>query len=460
MLPVAVLLAIAACTDGQVEIRGENEPSAVTAVLTNVVPTTSVSSPASPPTETATARAAPTASLSSQPSPLPTSTAKFIASPTPTVEPAVTAVAPTPAPAAPPLAGIAVEKVADDFDQPVQLTHAGDGSGRLFVVGRRGTIQFLDQDSIQPRVFLDIGNLVSTGGSEQGLLGLAFHPGYMDNGRFFVNYTDTDGDTVVAEYRVSPEDSDRADPAAVEIVLTYDQPFRNHNGGMLAFGPDGYLYIGTGDGGSGGDPQGNGQDLSSLLGKMLRIDVNRGAPYSIPADNPFAGDASVQSEIWAYGLRNPWRYSFDREIGDLYIADVGQNRIEEANFQAAGSRGGENYGWNVTEGSRCFQPTADCDKSGFALPIAEYEHDEGCSITGGYVYRGESETALLGHYIFADYCSGRIWTSVRSPDGGWTTTERLRTGLSISSFGEDESGEVYFVDFAGGAVFRILAVAG
>ena len=379
-------------------------------------------------------------------------------SPQPTVEATATATA-SPVPAAPPLAGIAVEKVGDDFEEPVQLTHAGDGSGRLFVVGRRGTIQIIDDGNVQPSPFLNIGDLVSTGGSEQGLLGLAFHPGYRNNGRLFVNYTDRDGHTVVAEYRVYADDPNRADPEAVKIVLTYEQPYKNHNGGMLAFGPDGYLYVGTGDGGSGGDPLGNGQKLSTLLGKMLRIDVD-GSPYAVPSDNPFVGVAGVRPEIWAYGLRNPWRYSFDRETGDLYIADVGQNRLEEVSFQPAGSAGGENYGWNVTEGSRCFVPGEGCDKSGFALPIAEYSHEEGCSITGGYVYRGQSETALRGHYVFGDYCSGRIWTSIRSADGVWTTTERLTTGLNISSFGEDEDGEIYFLDYRSGAIFRIKAVTG
>ena len=380
--------------------------------------------------------------------------------PTPTVEAAVTAATRSPAPVAPRLAGLAVEKVGEDFEQPIQLTHAGDASGRLFVVGRRGTIQIIEGGAVQPAAFLNIGNLVSTGGSEQGLLGLAFHPDYRNNGRLFVNYTDTDGDTVVAEYRVSTDDPNRAVPNAVKIVLAYNQPYRNHNGGMLAFGADGYLYVGTGDGGSGGDPLGNGQKLSVLLGKMLRIDVDSGSPYAVPSDNPFVGVADVRPEIWAYGLRNPWRYSFDRETGDLYIADVGQNSIEEVSFQPAGSAGGENYGWNITEGSRCFASGEACDKSGFVLPIAEYSHQKGCSITGGYVYRGQSEPALRGQYVFADYCSGRIWTSVRSADGVWTTTERLTTGLSISSFGEDENGEIYFLDYGGGAIFRLKAVAG
>ena len=379
-------------------------------------------------------------------------------SPTPTVQAESGGAQQSPAPAV--LTGIAVEKVGDDFEEPVQLTHAGDGSGRLFIVGRRGTIQIIQGGAVQPAPFLNIGNLVSTGGSEQGLLGLAFHPGYRNNGRLFVNYTDTDGHTVIAEYRVSADDPNRANPDAVKVVLEYEQPYRNHNGGMLAFGADGYLYVGTGDGGSGGDPLGNGQKLTTVLGKMLRIDVDAGSPYAVPSDNPFVGVADVRPEIWAYGLRNPWRYSFDRETGDLYIADVGQNSIEEVSFQPAGSAGGENYGWNITEGSRCFSPGEACDKSGFVLPIAEYSHEEGCSITGGYVYRGQSETALRGHYVFGDYCSGRIWTSVRSADGAWTTTERLTTGLSISSFGEDENGEIYFLDYRGGAIFRIKAVTG
>ena len=330
------------------------------------------------PEPTATATLAPTATATARPAPAPSMTPTAAAESSPTA-PSQTAATPS---SDRELVGIDVELVFEGFEQPVQITNAGDGSNRLFVVSRLGTIRVIDAATTLASPFLDVGDLIRTGGSEQGLLGLAFHPAYRENGRFFVNYTNGQGNTVIAEYGASPGDPNRARPEAVRVVLTYEQPFRNHNGGMLAFGPDGYLYIGAGDGGSGGDPQGNGQRLSTLLGKMLRIDVDSGDPYSIPSDNPFVNDASARPEIWAYGLRNPWRYSFDRETGDLYIADVGQNRIEEVSFQPASSSGGENYGWNVTEGSTCFSPSTGCDDSGFVLPVAEYDHRDGCSITG------------------------------------------------------------------------------
>ncbi|MBF8285408.1 MAG: hypothetical protein HW378_4323 [Anaerolineales bacterium] len=260
------------------------------------------------------------------------------------------------------------------LDEPVDLKHAGDGSGRLFVIEQPGRIRIVENGELLPDPFLDIEPLVNSRGNEQGLLGLAFYPDYAANGLFFVNYTDVNGDTVVARYAVSADDPSRADPASAKIILQVDQPFPNHNGGDLVFGPDGYLYIGLGDGGSGGDPQGNGQNLNALLGKMLRIDVNHGDPYAIPPDNPFAGRAGARPEIWAYGLRNPWRYSFDRATGDLYIADVGQNAYEEVDFQPADSRGGENYGWNKYEGFHAYDGGA---TDGLTMPVAEYAHAVG-----------------------------------------------------------------------------------
>ena len=386
----------------------------------------------------------PAASMTSTATPEPTPTPPPRADPTPAVKPKLT--------------GIEVEVVFEGFEEPDQVTNAGDGSDRLFVVSRLGTIHVIDAGTSAEEPFLDISHLITAEQPEQGLLGLAFHPAYRENGRFFVNYTNRKGNTVIAEYGASLGDPNRAGEQAVRVVLAYEQPYGNHNGGMLVFGPDGYLYIGVGDGGSGGDPQGNGQSLSALLGKMLGIDVDTGDRYSIPADNPFVRIASARPEIWAYGLRNPWRYSFDRETGDLYIADVGQNRIEEVSFQPASSSGGENYGWNVTEGSSCFSPSTGCERSGLVLPFAEYDHRDGCSVTGGYVYRGKSEPALTGSYLFADFCSGRIWTSIRSEAGVWITTERLNTALSISSFGEDESGEIYFTEFAKGEIYRVRAI--
>jgi glucose/arabinose dehydrogenase len=241
------------------------------------------------------------------------------------------------------------------------------------------------------------------------------------------------------------------------VILRVDQPYANHNGGHLAFGPDGYLYIGLGDGGSGGDPRGNGQNPAALLGKMLRIDVNAALPYGIPGDNPFREREGYRPEIWALGLRNPWRYSFDRATGDLYIADVGQNAYEEVNFQPANSRGGENYGWNHMEGAHCFRASPQCDPAAFTLPVAEYGRGGGCSITGGYVYRGTSQPALRGVYFFADYCTGKFWALQREAGGAWVTTELIDTDVSVASFGEDEAGEVYVVGLGDGRVYRLVA---
>ncbi|MGH7474435.1 MAG: PQQ-dependent sugar dehydrogenase, partial [Candidatus Methylomirabilales bacterium] len=307
-----------------------------------------------------------------------------------------------------------------------------------------------------PVPFLDISRLVRSGG-EQGLLSVAFHPRYATNGLFYVNYTDRVGDTVVARYTVSAN-RDRADAASALVVLTIAQPYPNHNGGQLQFGPDGTLYIGMGDGGSAGDPHGHGQNPNSLLGKMLRIDVNV-PPYAVPKTNPFVGPGPPLDEIWALGLRNPWRFSFDRQSGDLYIADVGQNSREEVNVQPAGSRGGENYGWNIMEGAECFSPPSGCARAGLTMPVATYRTGENCSITGGYVYRGTQVRTLIGTYIFGDYCSGRIWGLRKSNRGEWTMRELLDTPLRISSFGEDEAAELYVVDH-GGVIYRLREATG
>ena len=352
--------------------------------------------------------------------------------------------------------GIGLEQIVTGLTHPVHLTHAGDRSGRLFVVEQEGVIRIVRGGKVRQAPFLDIARLVRSGG-EQGLLSVAFHPRYLANGLFFVNYTDRSGDTVVARYRVSA-DPDRADPTTASVVLTIPQPYSNHNGGQLQFGPDGYLYIGMGDGGSGGDPQGHGQNPSSLLGKMLRIDVSS-LPYAVPPSNPFAGPGPPLDEIWALGLRNPWRFSFDRQTGDLYIADVGQNTYEEVDVQPASSRGGENYGWNIMEGTACFSPRAGCRREGLTLPVATYRTGEDCSITGGYVYRGTRVPALTGTYVFGDYCSGRIWGLQKAADGRGNVRELDDTDLRISSFGEDEAGEVYLVDHRG-SIFRIREAAG
>ncbi|MEQ8954414.1 MAG: PQQ-dependent sugar dehydrogenase [Gammaproteobacteria bacterium] len=286
-------------------------------------------------------------------------------------------------------------QIASGLSAPVDIASAGDGSGRLFILEQSGRIRIHDGQNLLVTPFLDIDSRVGSGG-ERGLLGIAFHPDYSSNGQFFLNYTNNSFDTVIARFQVS-SDSNLADPNSEQILLTIQQPFSNHNGGQLVFGPDGYLYIGMGDGGSGGDPQNNAQNPQSLLGKMLRIDVDSGSPYAIPADNPFAQDDFTLDEIWALGLRNPFRFSFDRISGDLFIADVGQDAIEEVHLHRVNTASGENYGWRLMEGSQCFNPSSNCNNGALTLPAFEYSHSGGrCSITGGFRYRGKRNSALAG----------------------------------------------------------------
>lgn len=340
------------------------------------------------------------------------------------------------------------------FELPVYLANAGDGSGKIFVVEKAGRIMVIKDGKTLEEPFLDIVHKVRSKESERGLLSVAFHPRYEENGRFFVNYTDLKGDTIVSEFKIS-SDPDRGDGNSERVLLRIRQPASNHNGGQLQFGPDGYLYIGMGDGGFFGDPSGNGQDLGTLLAKMLRIDVDAGKPYGIPADNPFKGVSGARPEIWAYGLRNPWRFSFDPETGDMYIADVGEGKWEEVDFQPGGGRRGENYGWNLLEGSHKFKLPDGYDTSGLTFPVVEYSHDEGCSVTGGYVYRGIKSPGLNGTYFFSDYCTGRLWGLRKKSDDSWEWAEFLETGLSVSSFGEDEAGEMYIIDFGKGDIYRL-----
>ena len=340
------------------------------------------------------------------------------------------------------------------LDLPVYLTHAGDGTGRTFIVEKNGRIRIVQDNTLLQTPFLDITDRVGSWANEQGLLGLAFAPDYATSGALFVNYTDKSGDTVIARFAVS-EDPNLADPSSESRILQIDQPAPNHNGGMLAFGPDGMLYIGTGDGGGSNDTFGNGQNPYSLLGKMLRINVSDpSVPYTIPADNPWVttdwNGEDVRDEIWAIGLRNPWRFSHDRATGDLWIADVGQNKYEEVNMTQAGDRGGLNYGWPMMEGQHCFS-TEECSANGLVMPIAEYDHSGHCSITGGYAYRGSANPKLRGVYLYGDYCSGTIWAAVPNEDGTWNAIEVLRSGATISSFGEDEEGELYLLDYEGTA---------
>lgn len=328
------------------------------------------------------------------------------------------------------------------LQRPVDLQP--DGSGRMFVIEKVGRFRIIENNQLIETPFLDISDRVGSRGNEQGLLGLALHPQYQENGRFFVNYTNLDGNTVIARFQVS-DDPNVADPASEVQLLGIDQPFANHNGGGLVFGPDGYLYAGMGDGGSQGDPNGNGQNTGVLLGKILRLDVDSAEPYVVPADNPFG------NEIWAYGLRNPWRLSFDKANGDLYIGDVGQNQWEEIDFLPAGSPGGTNFGWDHREGAHDFEGGG---PEGMIDPVAEYSHPEGgCSITGGFVYRG-SMPEWNGIYLYGDYCTGMIWGLINT-DGGWQNQLLFDTDLTITSFGQDASGELYLVSDNGG-IYRLV----
>jgi glucose/arabinose dehydrogenase len=358
---------------------------------------------------------------------------------------------------------VGFDTVVDGLDSPLAIANAGDGSKRLFVAEQGGRIRIVKDGKLQDGSFLDVGGEITTGG-ERGLLGFAFHPGYPTDPRVFVDYTDAHGDTQVSSFTVDPSDPDRLDPSSEVKILFVKQPYANHNGGALAFGPDGMLYISLGDGGSGGDPQGNGQSLQALLGKILRIDVDRtanGRPYAIPPDNPFAGGGSgARQEIWLVGLRNPWRMSFDRATGDLWIGDVGQNAWEEIDVVRAGAAGGINFGWNAMEGRHCFQPSTGCENAAYTLPVTEYGHDQGCTVIGGYVDRGTSQPALAGGYLFADYCSGRVWAIDPTKDSVETPTVVAETSHSFSAFGEDEAGELYATDIGGGQLLKVTGSRG
>lgn len=339
-------------------------------------------------------------------------------------------------------------KITTDISHPVDLTHAGDGSGLIFVVEKQGRIRILENGEIVDTPYLDITDRVGSSGSEQGFLGLAFHPDYENNRQLFVNYTDLDGNTVIARYTAN-EDGRSADAGSEEVIIYQPQPASNHNGGQIAFGPDGYLYIAFGDGGGAGDSFGNGQNGASFLGSMLRIDVDSDSPYAIPPDNPFVDDDEMLDEIWMKGLRNPWRFSFDSETGEMYIGDVGQNQWEEINVAPAGV-GGQNYGWPAMEGFHC--SGSSCAQ--YDSPVAEYDHGDGCSITSGYVYRGSQFPTLVGTFFFSDYCSGIIWGLNRDAAGNWQVAKLLDTEIQLSSFGVDEAGEMYALDL-GGAIHQL-----
>ncbi len=337
------------------------------------------------------------------------------------------------------------------FNKPVCISNAGDN--RLFIVEQDGIIKILESGTTLSTPFLDIDSIVGSSGNEQGLLGLAFHPNYSTNGYFYVNYTNNSGDTVISRYQVSSNPY-VADVNSAQIILTIDQPYSNHNGGDLKFDSDGYLYIGTGDGGSGGDPDNYAQNTLSLLGKMLRIDVDNGSPYSIPSDNPFVSDSSVLDEIWATGLRNPWRFSFDRENGDLWIGDVGQNAFDEINHAPNGTAG-LNYGWRCYEANATYNTTGCLGSSNYYFPVAEYSlggTPYRCAVSGGFVYRGSNFPNFYGLYFFADYCSGEIATYNPS------SNQVIYNSFSgnFSSFGEDSNGELYVADLGSGTIYRII----
>ncbi|HCR72258.1 MAG TPA: hypothetical protein DIW23_12495, partial [Anaerolineae bacterium] len=414
------------------------------------------------PTQTTTFTSTPTATATFTPTTTNTRTPTATASFTPTSTSSATAT-PTNTSSELDPNRIIFQEVVNGLSNPVFITHAGDNSNRLFILERSGKIRIVKNGTLLTTPFLDIQSIVKSTSGEQGLLGLAFHPSYESNGKFYVIYTaprsgDTNGSVLtLRQYTVSTNNPDLANSASGTTILTIDHPtYNNHNGGTIAFGNDGYLYWSTGDGGGSGDPNNNGQNLTSLLGKILRIDVNSGSPYSIPPTNPFYNNTNANTKlIWSYGLRNPWKISFDRQTHDLYIGDVGQANREEINFQSSNSIGGENYGWRIMEGSLCYNPSSGCDQNGKITPVAEYNHSLGCSVTGGYVYRGSSFPSLSGHYFYGDYCSGRIFSTYKNISGWSTPIQLADTTYNISTFGEDESGELYFSDYSTGKIYRI-----
>ena len=414
LLALAVLLLLAAC--------GPGEETPVT--LPNLEQTEAVPETVASPTATMPEPAAETATEA--PSPEPEN---------------------TPAPQIPDGDFRVWTKVAEGFAQPLFVSHAGDGSNRLFVLEQAGRIWVIDEGEVLGEPFLDIRGRVNSGSNEQGLLGLAFHPHFAENGVFYLNYTDSSPATVIARFSLS-EEPNQADPLSEAILLRIPQPYSNHNGGHIEFGPDGYLYIAMGDGGSGGDPQNNGQNPETLLGTLLRIDVDGGEPYAIPADNPFVNGGGAP-EVWHTGLRNPWRFSFDTATGDLYMADVGQNQWEEINYLPSGVPGGVNFGWNYFEGNHSYEGTPPGNLSLYP-PVTEYSHGTGrCSVTGGVVYRGSKLPELWGVYFYGDFCSGEVFALVQEEEGLWETEAVYNLPVLITSFGLDEQGEIYLVDRSG-----------
>lgn len=346
--------------------------------------------------------------------------------------------------------------IATGLDEPTNIvTTPIAGDEKLYVTERPGKIQIINKTDGSKTQFLDITGKVKDTEGEMGLLGLAFHPNFTQNGYFFVNYTDKSDNTVVARYQVAEDGL--ANPTSEKVLLTVKQPFGNHNGGALAFGPDRMLYIALGDGGNAGDPQNRAQNKDDLLGKILRIDVDNGDPYAVPSSNPFVNEQGAKPEIWAWGLRNPWRITFDKETGDLYIADVGQGKEEEVNIQKVSSKGGENYGWRCFEGTLDYDLSADCQTADkYVAPQFGYDHSGGrCSVVGGYMYRGSAIPSLKNTYVFGDTCSSEIITAKQGTDGSWTQTVLLKTPYTISTFGEDQNGELYVADLTSGSIYQL-----
>jgi len=343
--------------------------------------------------------------------------------------------------------------VEDGLAKPTHITNADDGSDRLFVTEREGRVMIIKNGSLLSTPFLDISSRVTDAPGDRGLCSIAFPQGYSGKGYFYVTYTDLNGDSQVSRFELTA-DPDVADPDSEEIVMTVEQQGVGHNVGQLAIGPDGYLYIGSGDGGPAGDPENDAQNPANLVGKILRIDVESGeVPYDVPATNPFTQTIGYQDEIWAMGFRNPWRFSFDRGTGDLYLTDVGQSLYEEVDYQPASSSGGENYGWNILEGFHCYK-TPSCDTTGLTLPVWEYNHNEGCAVIGGFVYRGPSYPEMEGVYFYADYCHGKIY-GLRQTNDTWDSRLLYNAAFLTTSFGEDEAGELYITDYLGGGIYRI-----
>ena len=409
-------------------------------------------SPTPPPAASATGAPEPTATSlppTASPTPLiPTATETSQPEPTAVTAPGTASVASFPDPQ-----GYTWAPLVSGLQRPTDLTDIG--GGRLLVLEQPGRVRLIADGLLLPDPFLDLTSRVGSSANEQGLLGIALHPDFAANGFLYLNYTNLEGNTVVSRFLAPTGTDGRADPGSEKILITIAQPYANHNGGSLAFGPDGYLYIGMGDGGSGGDPQGNGQNLTALLGKILRIDVDGGDPYAIPADNPFADGQSGRPEIWAYGLRNPWRLSFDRATGDFYTGDVGQNQWEEIDYLPAGAPSGANFGWNYREGANPYQGEP---PAGLQLvePVAQYQHPEGCSVSGGFVYRGAALPEFSGIYLYGDYCNGRIWGLLRQADGSWANQFLFESGALISSFAQDNAGELYLLDHRTGSVLVLV----